>query len=500
MSKKTRQLVVFLSVLVVLAGCALALVLSNREAPATTGSTSSEATSSEDKRTPILVRDMLEAVHMKVANAKDTYNVEISENEFGRAGCEIEGLEGLLSVGDSIAYYILENMCNLKAQRTIGEVDDHMAYGLVKPSAKVEITFNDGTKEIITVGSEVPDGKYYHYIMREGDENVYVAQIYPNLFGDRFLNLTTEVVNEITYDENQEEEEAVFGKISITSDDFTKQQIITNVADEELADRADPLSHVTYKMEPGRYPVSPYNLDLLVDSLLLIEAETIAATNPTQADMEKYGLADPYRVIEYTLNYVNVKLTISRDMDGVTYYMRDDTKVIFASYTEDILWATFDEEFLHNNYVFTVYTDTLESVTVDNKDGSFLFEYQRTKVPATEEGKEPTTKSAIFHKGKELIYNDWSKTMQNVIGVTMDEVYRGQATVAAGTEPDLRITLNYSKDYDREDTVIEIFDLGNRKALYRLDGVDYMIVPNVHISHINNSIQRILEGKSVTAY
>ncbi|MBQ4322974.1 MAG: hypothetical protein IJC19_03445, partial [Clostridia bacterium] len=159
-----------------------------------------------------------------------------------------------------------------------------------------------------------------------------------------------------------------------------------------------------------------------------------------------------------------------------------------------------DEEFLHNNYVFTVYTDTLESVTVDNKDGSFLFEYQRTKVPATEEGGEPTTKSAIFHKGKELIYNDWSKTMQNVIGVTMDEVYRGQATVAAGTEPDLRITLNYSKDYDREDTVIEIFDLGNRKALYRLDGVDYMIVPNVHISHINNSIQRILEGKSVTAY
>jgi hypothetical protein len=90
--------------------------------------------------------------------------------------------------------------------------------------------------------------------------------------------------------------------------------------------------------------------------------------------------------------------------------------------------------------------------------------------------------------------------MQNLLGVTVKDIHLGQTTVPADATPDLRVTFDYLPEYNRENVVVELFDLGNRSALYRLNGQDYMIVHSIHIDHINNSVQRLLEGKSVTAY
>lgn len=502
MSKKTRQLVVFLSVLVVLVGCAVALVLSNKGDVTTTssGDNASSQTSS-DKKNPVHVHEeLLDVDNIKITNAKDEYHIYVSKHEVASYPlCKIESLGGVVDEVYGVGNYILENLCKLYAQRVIGEVEDHMAYGLTDPAATCVITFKDGTTETITIGSQVPDGQYYYYIMREGDKNVYTAQMYPYIFADRFASVTTEVVNEITYDDNGEEEDPTYGDIIISSKDFSTTKTIS-AAGGSTEDRSDPLFSQYYKIEPGRYPGSPNNIYELQMSLQQITADVIAQTNPSQADLEKYGLADPYRTIEYTVNYVHIKLKMSKDIDGMTYFMRDDAQVIYGASTEKLLWAIFDEKYIHNNYVFVTYMDTIEKVTIENSNGSYVFDQKYTEIPAEEEGEEPSKKGSVSYKGKELIYNDWSKTMQNLLGVTVKDIHVGQTTVPADATPDLRVTFDYLPEYNRENVVVELFDLGNRSALYRLNGQDYMIVHSIHIDHINNSVQRLLEGKSVTAY
>jgi hypothetical protein len=71
---------------------------------------------------------------------------------------------------------LINTITNLVPQTTITDGDPLDAYGLKSPTVTLTATESDGTKEVIALGNEVPDGSGNYYMLMNGDQStVYVV-------------------------------------------------------------------------------------------------------------------------------------------------------------------------------------------------------------------------------------------------------------------------------------------------------------------------------------
>lgn len=492
MSKKVRQLVIFLVVLVILGGGALALTMLNKQGSGT-GDTSSTGTSSGETLANLIdKKDQFASV--VITNETGSYKL-YAETKDDATSYIVEGYEGL-SLVNLVSSTIVTNCTDVTPNRELGKVDNLAEYGLDKPQATLKIAYKDGSNITMLIGNKTVSETSSYYVKLEDKDEVYIVGLSSYLFSDKTDHLDVAVLNEKKTDEDGNEVASVFGRVTLSGKNFPETLVIDQY---QGKGDADPLNMSTYIIsKPEIMPLTTSFSEDIGTYLVTLTAEKAVVGNPTQEELEKYGFADPQAVVDYILDDKEYKLIAGNTEGDYTYFMKDGSNIIYQTKTTDLPWVTTSKLKLRNSLVFLVSVNSVERIKVTTADGTYVFEHTRklNEEKTSSNGKD-TYDYTTYYNGTELNADYFSKFYQVLIGISKERFVE-EGDKPAG-EAGVKIELEYYDEFDTENTVIELFDLGERRALYRLDGKDTMVIKNSWISKITEDVQKIIKNQQVNA-
>jgi len=343
MSKRIKTLIIIGIVVLLLAGAtAVLLLMPSGEGEETDSGSAASFITFADQET-----DLLESAHIK--NTEDEFTIErVGENLW-----RIRALEDF-PINESTYYSARNSLCTLSAMEVVEENSQRLAeYGLTSPQAEVETKFLDGTSYKIALGNLSPDGtRRYALRVDEGNNTVYGLSTYSLscAFLTRNDFVDTSLIPSWTAPEGSESTVPEVNRLEITGNYLDKPIVIEPI----LEDDPDVLSSMDMlKMtSPVTSLLNTDWLDKNITALFGVSAEKTVQVAPTEADLEKYGLAEPF--MTYALQYdktSSFKLLVGNGIDSegnvpvsskdiVSYYvMREGTDVVYQARKEALPWV-----------------------------------------------------------------------------------------------------------------------------------------------------------------
>ena len=447
MKKETRKYLIIIVVIIVVLGAAAAALL------LTGDSGSEENTSSVSSETGISLTSYEEAdvASVEVIRRDDdySYKVLVSVDDGGIATYSLEGVDASVPLSTSKLKVIAKCGYLLSATKDLGETDALSEYGLDDPQLIVKTIFNDGTIFNYSVGDESPSGGYY--IMPEGTNQLYTANLNANLFKNQLELVDTSILSVGDAEAIAAGTAAnVYTYISISGQNYEEPITIDNDAENTFS---------VYQMtSPAQYAGSSCNENLmssLCSALDSVSAESVAVIQPTEEDLEAYGLDDPVAMVHFRANDENnsedeeaedtaEEHTLKAGTvteDNLYPLMVDDIPVIYLVEKDTVdLWYDADPFSFRSSLILLPSITNVTSVSLQTATEEHTFTLSRTLNEEESTEDEPSYDySVVGSDDQELTYTTFQKFYQDVIGIQLLEE---SAEEVSGT-PYMTITYRY---------------------------------------------------------
>lgn len=490
MSKKTRQLIIILVVLIVIGGGTALLLLLPQGGSGEEG-VSSAGTSSTVESTYILEHETADISKILVENPEGSYTIIPGEEE---SSFTIEGFEDAPLNDDAISA-AAKMMGTLAALRDFGEVSDLAQYGLDDPQTSLTATYKDGSEETLLIGDLLPGASANYYVMVEGKQQVYSASISAGVFVNSLDYVDTVILNELATDSSGNQETADFGSIVFSGTNYPEPITIKTNTSSSIA---DPLNLSNYIItEPERLGLDDNFANEVFPYLSSLTADKAVCVNPTQEDLEKYGLAEPKAIASYTMNDNEYKLMVGNTDENGTYLMKDGVNVVYLVEDESMVaWANQSLFSLRSNLINLINIEVVAKLTVKTPDGEYVFDRTRTlnEEKTSSMGKDMYDFTTSYN-GTELVTDNFGRYYQTIIGLLKESPVEDGAVTSS--EPEVRVEFEYFPDYEMENTVVELYPASDRRYLYRLDGEDIVLVKSSLVERLISSTQKVINGEEV---
>ncbi|MBO5377135.1 MAG: DUF4340 domain-containing protein [Ruminiclostridium sp.] len=296
---KNKQILLFSGIgLLVLGGVTAALLLTAPEKEPADGTTP-VIEEEIDERCYLTDKAIGEVASISVANSHGGYDI-IKENDTWT----IDGLQkAVISTGT--IQTLVQNVSSMTASDFVEEnAEDLNKYGLDSTSAKVDVTYTDGTVFSFTIGNEVAADTSKVYFCETGKTTVYTyKKSAVSLFEEeKFAFISVAATPE--YDQSSSE---IITKLTIDRFDLEEPIVI-----EALAEPDDgSLAVFSYEMtSPYDAYVDLTNAPNFMYSIFGLEAEKAAWFGMTEEDYEISGLSDPSCVFTVETNVKNYTITL----------------------------------------------------------------------------------------------------------------------------------------------------------------------------------------------
>ena len=482
MNRKTKQLLIFLAVLVIV-GVGVALLLLLPQGGQETAS-SSAAPASSTETISLISREQTELKSLVFTNERGTVELtaEITEPESTDAPSAaaaavtytVKGMEGvtlLNSVVQSDAQYGY----SLTATRDLGAQSDLAPYGLDYPAASYVATYTDGSSVTVSVGDAVPGNSSQYYVMRSGDDHVYLAGVSAVISVSRDDFLSSTILSLMVTDTTGAESLPSFDKIRISGRDH-EQPIVIFPQSEDIA-AASPLKYYSYYMsEPQEAGVTSKLADNYLTPLANLSATGFAAVNPTDEELQKYGMDQPIE-LRFWIEGKKTTLLIGNVDDSTAYVMFEGGKVIYKVDAANIALATTKAFDLRDTLMFLCDISTVKSFEfTDNTGKVYTIEQQRTEKVSSSSA-DASSESAVEYDYA-AYYNDlnlqyYKKFYQSFLTAYREEEVPADAQLGAKL---LSLTLNFYDEYDTEPITITAYEYSDRRVVYQIDGQNMALV------------------------
>lgn len=507
MKKNTRYIVATLAAAVVLAGAVTALLLT--QPAAEEDDTSSASSTSSTVSIPLISREKadVESVHVKNASGEYTIlarteTVSASSSSGSEESGEekeptttttfyVEGIDEELqntsNVGSAASYGY-----TLSASSEIGNAEDlELAdFGLEEPVAVVTTTFTDGTEETYSVGNESPvTGTYVLY-----KDKVYAAGVgtYVDKTSLDFVNTT---VLSITPPEDTDSSDS--SSSTANSNDFTRFVFTgKNFPEEVTITPYDGLT-ASYRMTtPYVVNVATNAISDVMNGVESLTADSVAAVNPTDEELEKFGLKDPTVKLKFTVNGQSYTL-MSGALDGTDrYFMLDGVDVVYKAADSTIAgWSNVTLFDLRDSFVWLQNIADVTKMTVKTPSSTEVFDLERTvNEESSTEDQTIYEYSVTGTDGQELTYQGmFTDYYQTIIGIQLlDE----EAKTEVSGDPMLEVTYEF---YEGGDPVtVRYYADGSRRCIAEVDGQIVGVVTRQVVQTAIDNTAVALENKSVT--
>ncbi|MBP3322815.1 MAG: hypothetical protein J6M16_01320 [Clostridia bacterium] len=439
MKKYKKQIIILAAVVVVLGAVMAALLLTAPEKQENTNTPSTAETYT------IINKSDLSVTSLSIDNPSSKYviNINEEENDDGSISTvyEVPGYEGInfkTSGFEAAANVFLK----YSATKEIGEVENLEEFGLKGENAStVTATYSDGSKETLVIG--LPAGESSgKYILHNG--KVYIGLINVLFASDISAQVSIPSWDIGPYYEYDGTETYNFEKFNLTGTNFPRD------------------INIYYDTKKFEYymtkPIACYGgysfIGELSDYLISFTAGTVVDVLPEEAELEAYGLNEPYAELDFSLNGVAHKITVGNKIDNTKRYVLIDgnRNVVYGTYIDHISkWTESKELDYRDTYASIVFIYDVDKFTVEANGIKLVCDMERT---LNSDRTTDTTKSYDYTckvNGTAVDYKEITEFYGTVIGVpllNMTDSDNDGETV-------LKITYEFYEDEKREDLVIE---------------------------------------------
>ena len=503
MNKKKKTLLGGLVVIVVLALAIVALMLTEDSSSKDQDTTSTESTVTSTVDTSAVLWYKTDGVEtLTIENEKGGYQIDRTST----GGYEIEELrgfeqfeEGYSTVTGIYSYFY--------AYMTVEEkATNFEQYGLEDPTATIHVAFPDGEEHTVEIGNLIIGSEGY-YCRVDGTDAVYGVDL-SYLYG---MTLTPydfvdpEVIEVWVAPEVEEDEEPItaptISNMSVQGANFGEDTLVIEKSDElNLAvtyaglniqyDIVSPIeaSYRLYYIQDAEVQDPSYRMIFSFHQLTAYSVETI---NPTDDQLQEYGLAEPYAVVSFNRDGEDHVWTIGNQTqttggEKARYLMADDKQIVYIVLESDLPWI----EAEWNDVVSSIllYPSITEVSSVDVTFGGKTHTLKHT---LDDEKKNVVTASIDNTDIENVTY--YRNLYQYIMSVAVSEVnLEGKSSDKLAA----RIVYHYADG--RADDVIELFDIGDRRCVLSLNGNESFITKSSFVTTLENNFQKVLSGEKPT--
>ena len=384
----------------------------------------------------------------------------------------------------------------INAQALVEENSQELEkYGLSadSPEAQCDVVLKNGTKYTLFFGIDSPDGKTRYFRLADSND-VYTVLLNSSGYffyaEDDFLSLT--VTDEISNNNTA----PTLDHMTITRKDL--DYVLEFIDDsKQYGSNEVTMASAQFMISPVYAYLDINHSNAIMYGLWGLSATDIVKVHPTEEDMKKYGLDDPFCEVNLDAELINYNIKIGNvasyqlDESGkpttipaqfYCYYNGIDIIYTFAS--DEVPWATFApidilSTMMTGNYIYAV-----DYITVTYYDDPI--EYYIDVGGDLENNK----LDYITVDGQEYDGDDFKELYKFILACRIDDLYMEEPPADA-----LIATLKIMR-YDGRSDTLEFFDIGSNRVGIKLNGHPSFSQPRGYLKVLRQNIEAFKNGAS----
>ena len=440
---------------------------------------------------------------MKNQDGNYTFLVEtpVKDGKTQATEYTLEGFEDyeIASVQPSL---IASTVCNVDFTKVADLSGENAAdFGFDEPRAEATVYYTDGTYSILILGDDAPGGEY-SYVQFGDSKTVYVV--------------TSEEVKYMLLSFNDLFNTSINSEYTSIADDSFDKIILggTHLEDEIVLELNDEEVLFSTYLLTSHKGIAASNTEgaSIVGSIKAPTAEAVVCVNPTDEQLEQYGLKTPYATVK--TNYVNeegydaqgnkldtseVLLSVSllaseTDSDGKLYMMEENGKLIYKIAASSAPWATTSMEKLCSEYVFYPNYYAVESVEVTVGKDTYNFElYTEDVLYSADDGSLATRTEYRVALGDSVVDSDqfWY-LYQDMVFMELG----GQDNTTDTADEIIKIKYNYL--VDREPDTVVLYATDSQKVIATVNSHKVGYVYKTYAQSLAENVVSLANGKEIT--
>ncbi len=380
----------------------------------------------------------------------------------------------------------IANDCAVINFSSVADISGKQAsdFGFDKPRATVKTQFTDGTFSTIIVGGTVPNSQN-SYVMFGSSKTIYVLS---NDAVDGFLFSVLDLMDLAVNDAAADADTSLFESVTLKGSAFDSPI--------EIRPNEDSAIDSSYVMiSPVRMFVSEVEAANIAGAIRGLYADKAVCVNPSNSQLEQYGLKSPYVSLEAIYPDTTISLKASKPKDGNVYLM-SDTNVIYQIASDYVPWVSTSVEKLYPDIVLDPNYSSLTKIVVEDSSGSYTFDVTTTTetVDTTDGTTEEVTTTTGKYNGERLDSDNFRVFYQNICNMQNAGVAESDGT----STPALTISLSYSTG--RNTDVIKVYATNDSKYIAQLNGDTLCLVYKSYCTKFSQCVQDLINGNTVSSF
>lgn len=500
------KLLSFLLCLLVVMGASifsLAKFWPEEEAEQTTASseTSIELTSKAN----VALEDMENVDKSAISNVKKIY----FKNEYGEfnlvpysskksVNFKVVGFDEDVPVNQDYLNAFKDSVFSVYANSKIDGKYTEKDCGLDNPRLLIKVTMADGTDFDIKIGnSSAIDDKYY--ISTSLVEGIYLTDC--DVFDTFNINennfVSTDLVNAVSNNNKNADyfidgELKVYDKITIFGENYkNKTELVYRDDDDDVM--------VYYINKPVQTYASSDNIDTLLGPVANgLTASGAVKIKPTDKDLKKYGLDNPYFEIEYVVNKKTYSLKFGKpgeiEANSITC-MVEGTPVVYSLLIEAVPFVEWKLDDLRYNLLYLRNIETIKSMTTEYKGKSYKYDLSFDKV-VDEDGETSSdeTELTVLLNSSPIDQINF-KTAYQRLSMASATKYLGE-NIELSSKPELTVTIELNSG---KTDVITYTKYNKNYYLHKLNGVGDELISSRTVELLITNYERLRKGEEVVS-
>lgn len=371
-------------VLVAALGGAALLLLSTDPSDDSSGNGSSSVEETSAAEIPLTSQEPNAVSSIDIQNASGSYEVvRVQEgDDENNAVYAISGWEDVPT--DTSKLWTLSNNTATMAASAVVEEDctDLEKFGLDEDTAALAtLHFDDGSSYAFRIGNTASDSSLTYFAPAEEDT---VYTIRTSLVSN-FQNAAIDFLSKTILEAPAEDEYPIVNylKIERKDMDYVFELDYDTTADDEDATGGTVASHIMVSPVPTYLSVD--RSTPVVTGMFGLTADSVVVPMPTEADLEEYGLSDPFGTAimdcddgnQYVLHFSESYTQTDEETGttGIYYYAYlEGVNAIYSVTEENMVWATVEPTDVASKLVLATYVWDIGTLDVSMPGGdSFAF-------------------------------------------------------------------------------------------------------------------------------
>ncbi|MBR2108863.1 MAG: DUF4340 domain-containing protein [Ruminococcus sp.] len=378
----------------------------------------------------------------------------------------------------------IASACSKLAFKSVSCVDvsgKKADFGFDKPRSVANVTYDDGTKSVIKVGTKAPQN-LGTYVMFGSGNAVFLCDtetVDHLLYG--INDLVSLTINEAAEDTEKSE----FKTVTLSGKNFPKTVVLEPNRDNEIQNDYVITS-------PDKCFADNSEASNISGGIRGLFADKVMAVNPNASVLSELGLTNPQAEIkavypDETINFIASK----PDSKGNCNIMKKSGNIVYKISADKIAWVNSSYEKLMSETVLEVDLKTVRNLKVEN----YSFDVTTKTIKTTDDNGEEnsTTKTITKYNGKKIDEGNFETFFSNLT------LLKKSDKIAKAPSGNPYLTVIYSYSSERGDDVLKFYKSGSN-YIVTYNGVLNGTVSATYVEKLKTQAKDVSKGNEVKSF